>query len=411
MHILVVSQFFEPEMGAPAARFGDFAKAWMAAGHRVTVLTTWPNFPSGVIDKPYRQLPWSVERKGLLSVIRTPVLAVGGHSAARKALLYGSFAVSSLLQGALRDLQPDIVVGTTPPPTVGYVSALLAKRFAVPHVLDVRDIWPEAVINAGRVRASIATDALDRANRLVLGSAAAITTVSSGKRTRLIALGAPSSRVHLVANGVDLQRFDAQRTCHLRAARARLKTVAPTGKTILYAGVLNPAQGLDLLLDVAAARQTRSGDPVNFVLVGDGVLRSHLSNRVADERLGNVHIVGPLPPAHIAALYDRAWAGLVMLRPRKDTHTIPLKIYEVMASGRPVLLSADGEVADIAAQANCGPVSAAGDMPGLQANIDALLADALQVDAYGAAGRAFVRAHNDSAQIATHFLKLMEACR
>lgn len=410
MHILVISQFFHPEMGAPAARFGDLGRHFVRSGHRVTVVTAFPNFPQGRIYPGHAQHLAEVSEIDGIRVVRTPVLAVGGHTPARKALLYASFATSALLQGALRGLKPDVVIGTTPPPTVGYTSMLLAKRFCVPHVLDVRDIWPEAVVLAGRVKPGPAVQVLEALNRLVLKQSAAVTTVSEGKRVRLEALGARPGTVEVLPNGVDLAKFDDEATAHLPAARALLASagVPADRRVVLYAGVFNPPQGLDLVLDLAQQRLQRPADPVHFVLVGDGSLRAHLLERVAKEGLRNVTIAGPVGRELVPALYRCAWATLVILRPRRDEHTVPSKIYESMASDRPVLLSADGEVAAMAHAAGCGPVSAAGDGPGLQAGIDRLLADDFAAGACGEAGRRYVEQHNDRATLASRYEALLQ---
>lgn len=414
MRILVVSQFFHPEMGAPAARFGDLGRYFVDAGHHVTVLTTWPNFPQGTIYAGHQQRWAARETIDGIEVLRTPLLALGGHTPLRKAALYASFAASSLVQGlvrgVLRDVRPDIVIGTTPPPTVGYTSWLLAEALRVPHVLDVRDIWPEAVVAAGRVQAGAAVQALERFNAVVLGRSAAVTTVSEGKRVRLIELGARPGSVHVLPNGADLQRLDREAHEGRDAAAEFLRAsgVPQNRKLVLYAGVFNPPQGLDLVLDLAKQRGARGGDDVHFALIGDGALRGHLQQRVRDEGLSNVTIAGPVDRAMVSGLYTQAWATLVILRPRKDEHTVPSKIYEAMAAGRPVVLSADGEVAAIARTARCGPVSAAGDAAGLQSSLDALAASAAAADAAGAAGRRYVENHNDRAVLARRYLDVLQ---
>ncbi len=405
MRILVVSQFFHPEMGAPAARFGDLGRAFVQAGDDVTVLTTFPNFPQGRIYPGARQRLSQTETIDGIRVIRTPILALGGHTPARKAMLYATFAASALARGLPLTTAPDLVIGTTPPPTVGYTSWLLAKRFGVPHVLDVRDIWPEAVVAAGRVQAGPAIQALEALNRVVLAGSAAVTTVSEGKKVRLLELGARPGTVHVLSNGADLARFDREALETKDQARAWLvQNAVPLDKNlVVYAGVFNPPQGLDLVLDLAKQRQAAGDQRLHFCLVGDGSLRQHLLDRVRTENLKNVSVIGPVDRKLVPGLYHAAWATLVILRPRKDNHTVPSKIYESMASGRPVILSADGEVADIARIADCGSVSAAGDGPGLQAGLDALLADDAAADAQGARGRRYVETHNDRAEIAQRF--------
>jgi len=410
MRILIVSQFYHPEMGAPAARFGDLGQHFASAGHDVTVLTAFPNFPQGRIYPGQHQKAWRDDRDGAIRVLRTPLLALGGHTPSRKALLYASFAASALLQGAVRNLKPDVVIGTTPPPTVGYVSYLLAKRFGVPHVLDVRDIWPEAVVNAGRVKAGPAVAALEQLNHWLLARSAAVTTVSEGKRERLQQLGARPDSVHVLPNGVDLARYDREAQTQEPQARMFLRDAGvPTGKLlVLYAGVFNPPQGLDLVLDLAGERSKRAGDEVHFCLIGDGALRTHLLERVRSEALHNVTVAGPVDRALVPALYRCAYATLVILRPRKDAHTVPSKIYEAMASARPVLLSADGEVARLAERAGCGPVGEAGDAAALQAGIDALIASPSAAAAQGVAGRRFVEVYNDRAALAQRYEAVLQ---
>jgi colanic acid biosynthesis glycosyl transferase WcaI len=414
MHILVVSEFFYPEMGAPAARFADLGHAFVAAGHEVTVLTTWPNFPQGKLYQGHKQHLWAEEWVRGVRVLRTPILALGGHTPLRKAMLYATFATSSLLQGLAQALagrlRPDVIIGTTPPPTVAYASLVLAQLLNVPHVLDIRDIWPEAVVLSGRVQPGLAVRALETLNAVALQRSAAVTTVSQGKQVRLLELGARPGSVHVLPNGVDLAYFDHEAAENAQAAAAWLRSVGvPDGKRlVLYTGVFNPPQGLDGLLDAAKGRQTLPEDDLHFVLVGDGSLRGHLQRRVTAEALTNVTIAGPVPRTQVASLVGAAWATVVILRPRKDSHTVPSKLYEAMASGRPVLVSADGEVTAIAAAAGCGPVSAAGDVAGLLAGLTALAADPQAAEAMGQSGRRYVEQYNDRAVLAGRYLQLLQ---
>jgi glycosyltransferase involved in cell wall biosynthesis len=243
----------------------------------------------------------------------------------------------------------------------------------------------------------------------VLQRSAAVTTVSEGKRVRLEQLGATPGAVHVLPNGADVQRLDGEASAHEAEAMQFLHDAGVPGgrRVLIYAGVFNPPQGLDLALDVAAERLGRAEDPVHFCLVGDGSLRQHLLDRVQREGLRNVTIAGPVGRELVPALYRHAWATLVILRPRKDTHTVPSKIYESMASGRPIVLSADGEVTTLARQAHCGPVSAAGDAAGLQAAIDTLLADDAVAATMGQAGRHYVEEHNDRAVLAQRYEALL----
>ena len=391
MRILVVSQFFAPEMGAPAARFHDFGKLLVARGHAVTVLTGLPNSPSGVIPDAYRGRLAMRETIDGIEVLRGWLYASPRLTKLAKVGGFASFAASASLQALLRRVRADVVVATSPPPTVGVPGMVLARRLGAPLVFDVRDIWPEAIAASGRLQSGTLIRVLERLERALYAASAAVTVVTEGKRERLIEKGVPAANVHVIPNGVDLRRFEDQ--APLAEAAWRALGLDADRFTLVYAGIMNPPQGLDVLLDAAAA--LRASAPAlagrfQLALVGAGSERARLETRVRGEALGDlVRFVAEQPRDAIPALLRRADAIAVTLRPRKDTHTVPSKLYEAMASGRPILVSADGAPAAIAHEAKAGLATPAADAPALARSIRTLLEDPAQAAAFGAAGRAY----------------------
>ena len=392
LRILVVTQFFTPEMGAPAARFHDFGALLVERGHRVTVLTGFPNSPSGRIPAPYRGRLAQRETLDGIEVLRSWLFASPRLTSATKSLGFASFAASASLQALLRRLEADVVVATAPPPTVGIPGLVAARRLRCPLVFDVRDIWPEALAASGRLRSGAVVRGLARLERVLYDAAAAVTVVTEGKRERMIEKGVAGDKVFVVPNGVDLRRFE--RLAPAAPDELRALGLDPQRFLVLYAGILNPPQGLDVLLDAAmrlreadAARAAR----MQVVLVGAGSERRRLEERIAREGLGElVRLVPEQPRERIPALLAAAGAIAVTLRPRKDTHTVPSKLYEAMASGRPVLVSADGPPAEILREAKAGFATPAGDATALARAIQTLLDDPEAARAAGAQGRAYV---------------------
>ena len=127
MRILVISQFFPPEMGAPAGRFYDFAQHWTRHGHRVTVVTGFPNFPGGAIHQGYRRRVYQREVIDGIDVRRCWLLTSRKRFLGR-ALAYATFLFSSTLCVLLARLAYDIVVTTSPPPTTGLPGLAAAWR-------------------------------------------------------------------------------------------------------------------------------------------------------------------------------------------------------------------------------------------------------------------------------------------
>ena len=389
LDILIVNQFFTPEMGAPAARFQDFGRLLVERGHRVQIITGFPNSPSGIIPEVYRGRLRQRETIDGVEVSRGWIYASPRLSSWTKSAGFVSFALSASLWSAFGRFSSDVVISTSPPPSVGIPGMIAARRLGVPMVFDVRDIWPEAIAESGRLRSPRLIRILETIEKNIYERAAAITVVTDGKRERLIEKGVPAEKIRVVPNGVDLSRFEdipQDRTAVLRELG-----LDPGGFVVVYAGIFNPPQGLDVLLEAAKILQAdehAAATPIQFALVGDGSERARLAQRVQNEGLSHVvQLVPEQPRERIPAILSAASAIAVTLRKRRDTHTVPSKIYESMASGRPVLVSADGAPAQILLESRSGLASPAEDAPGLVQAILTLTRDPAEAVAMGQRGR------------------------
>jgi hypothetical protein len=193
LRLLVISQFFAPEMGAPAARFHDFGKLLVERGHQVTVITGFPNSPTGVVPAAYRGRLAMREMIDGIEILRGWMYASPRLSNATKSLGFTTFATSATLQVLFRRLRADLVIATSPPPTVGIPGLLAARRLRAPLVFDTRDIWPEAIASSGRVRSGPLIQGLELLERTIYARSAAVTVVSEVKRERLIEKGVPAA--------------------------------------------------------------------------------------------------------------------------------------------------------------------------------------------------------------------------
>ena len=405
MRILVVSQYFPPEMGAPAGRFHDFARHWIAAGHEVTVVTGFPNFPAGVLHREYRGRLFQSETIDGVRVERGFV-ATRPRAAGRPAA-YASFLLSAALRVALRRRAYDCVVATIPPPSAGLPGLLAARRRGVPFVVDVRDIWPEAIVQSGRLSNPVVIHAFDRIARLLYDASARITTVTHGWKSRLIELGVAPDKVDVLPNGVDIDAFDSAASQPLSDAFSSLESNA---MWFTYAGIFNRPQGLDIVLQAVERLRERAPEDyakAQFVLVGEGPIESELRAERARLALDRVVMVPRQPRPAVYGLLRRSHAILVTLRPRKDASTVPSKLYESLASGRPVIYQAGGEGADTVRESGGGVVCSPGDPDALCQSMRAQIADAEAASAMGARGREFVQERFDRRAIAARFADLL----
>ena len=151
MEILYVSPYFPPEMGAPAARVHELSRHWVRAGHKVTVLTGFPNQPTGTVPPEYRgrmrRLVYKEWVDGI-HVVRTWLLPLPNRRVHERILNYASFLLSSCLTGTFLH-RPDIIIATSPQPLTGLVGWWLGRIKRRPYVFEVRDLWPESLTAVG----------------------------------------------------------------------------------------------------------------------------------------------------------------------------------------------------------------------------------------------------------------------
>ena len=151
MKILYVSQYFPPEMGAPAARVAELAHYWVEDGHEVTVLTGFPNHPTGVVSAEYRSKFRRLvmrEDVGGVNVVRTWLFPFPNRKAYERMLNYSSFCASASTTGMFVS-RPDVLIATSPQLLVGLSGWWLARTKRVPFVFEVRDLWPESLAAVG----------------------------------------------------------------------------------------------------------------------------------------------------------------------------------------------------------------------------------------------------------------------
>src|SRR5579872_6031376 len=152
MRILYISQYYPPEMGAPAARVSELARHWSVAGEQVTVLTGFPNHPLGKVHVGYRAKIWKLvhheidnrEKDGTVDVVRTWLWPLPNHGPLERMINYASFMFSAALTGTFLR-RADVIIATSPQLLVGLAGLWVSFLKNVPLVFEVRDLWPETI--------------------------------------------------------------------------------------------------------------------------------------------------------------------------------------------------------------------------------------------------------------------------
>ncbi len=354
--LLLLTQYFPPEIGAAQTRLFELGQELSGLGWEVEVLTALPNYPTGRIFEGYDPGNPVKEALGRLSVVRVP-LRPAQSGFANRLICYFSFVRSAVRWGPTLCVKPDVVFVESPPLFLGHAGIRLARVWGVPMVFNISDLWPESAKFMGVVK-----------NRLVLAAAealelsyyrrAALVTGTSNEIVESVQRRCPSTKVEVITNGVDVERFGPKFANDEAGSLLGENCISFT-----YAGVMGMAQGLGVILDVAAA--VRDLKHVQFVLVGDGAERESLQRRIEVENLDNVRLLPAQPKERIPAVLAASQVGFHVLK-FSIPGAVPSKIYEAMASGLPILFAGGGEGAQRVLDAGAGLVVPYEDVRGLE---------------------------------------------
>jgi glycosyltransferase involved in cell wall biosynthesis len=346
MHVVLLSQWYQPEPGLIGQ---GLAQTLQKMGHRVTVLTGFPNYPSGKLYPGYGLRPWRREVLAGVPVVRTPLYPDHSRSGFRRVLNYVSFAASSSVLGLWLVPRPDVVFVYHPPLTVGWPAWLLTRLWRVPFVYQIQDMWPETLRATGMVNSERVLSWVGRFAQWVYVKAEAICVITPGFRANLIDKGVPPEKIHVISNWVDTETYYLEQPDQTLA-----EELGTAGRfNIMFAGNMGEAQGLETVLD--AAELLKNDPQVQFVFVGDGIALPRLQQSAESRGLNNVRFLGRYPMEDMPKLYALVDVLLVHLKDDPLFRiTIPHKIFSYMAVGKPVLAALAGDAADVVTQAGAG---------------------------------------------------------
>ena len=282
MRILFLSDHFFPEPSAPAAHVYERAKLWVSQGHQVTVLCSAPNFPEGKLFPGYRNALRSVELLDGIRVVRVWTYISANEGTVRRTLDYVSYAFTPFLM-AWREPRPDVVISTSPHLFVPLAGVLHARLRRVPHVFEIRDLWPASIAATEALRgASRSLRLLERLELFLYRHSARILALTPAFKTDLVRRGVDPGKIDVVINGANLELF--------RPGMARDRDLEAQfglgGRFVVgYLGTLGLAHGLENVLD--AAEQLRD-TAISFLFVGVGAAKAelHRGQPVVGKRFG-----------------------------------------------------------------------------------------------------------------------------
>jgi colanic acid biosynthesis glycosyl transferase WcaI len=405
MDIVYICQYFPPEMGAPAARASELARYWTRAGHNVTVLTGFPNHPTGVLRPEYRsrfrRLVCREDVDGI-NVVRTWLAPFPNRKAHERILNYSSFCLSAAATGSFLP-KPDVIIATSPQLLVGLSGWWMKTVKRVPLVFEVRDLWPESLAGVGMGGdESTMVKVLGKVAGFMYSHCDHVVVVTPAFKDALVAnWKLRPERISIVENGVEPQLFSPGDT------DARKAELGLQGKFVVsYIGTMGMAHGLTTLVE--AAERLRAIPEVQFLLVGEGADKERVGRILRERGLENVRMMDQQPREKIPAIIQASDVCLVLLKKADVFQTvIPTKMLEFMSCGRPIILGVDGQARKIMDAANAGVFVRPEDAVALSEAICHLRIAADLREQLGRNGRRYIVENLSREQTASRYIEVL----
>ena len=403
MKINLICQYYPPEIGAPQARLSEMAVEWVKQCNDVTVLTGFPNHPTGVIPQEYQGKIFMEEYVNSIRVWRHWLYATPNEGFFKKTVAHISFMITVILLSLFRGERPDVLIVSSPNFFSVISTYIISRVRHVPYIFEVRDLWPGIFIELGVLKNRYFIKLLESIEIFLYRRAAGVVPVTQGFADNITRRGIPAEKIEVITNGVDLDTY----TPNIINYSLRKELNLPLDAFILlYIGAHGISHGLQSVIE--AAYLLRHDVGIHFLFVGEGADKVKLISIAQKKQLQNVTFIKGQPREKVIDFYHLADVCVVPLKNVQGLGTfIPSKMFEIMASGRPIIAPLHGEAADILKRSG-GAIVIASEYPkALAKAIEDLKNDPERCKRLGIAGRKFVEEYYDRKLLARKYLALI----
>ncbi len=402
MHILLVTDSYPPEIRSASHLMLELAQELHHRGHKVTVITTWPEYN---LDQSTTQREFSeIETEQEITVLRIKTLPHHNVNYLVRGLSQLLMPLQFLRKLRQYKINPDAAVIYSPPLPLALVGTWL-RRSGVRTLLNIQDLFPQNAIDLNILRSPMQIKFFQALERYAYRTSDIVTVHSEGNRRMLLAQHPElEPKLKLLHNWVDID--------HHSPGKAFVDFRAKWGITqkhiAVFAGVMGPSQYLDLILDIASQMQDESD--LLFLMVGDGKEKPRLQKLAADRGLNNVRFEGFISREVYPDLLSACSIGLVCLSPQNKTPVVPGKILGHMASGLPVaaFVHTASDAHSLIADAQCGVSADSGDINGCVTAMKKIMARAPEFHRIGQLGKNYAATNFSKVVCVTELERLLK---
>jgi glycosyltransferase involved in cell wall biosynthesis len=361
MKLIYIHQYFVTNEGTTGTRSYDVSRYLVEMGWQVTVIT-------GLHDQSsFARLPWwclwCTQHVDGIKVVVCNAFYSNKLKVISRLWCFVKFAILSTL-ATIKERGTDVIFATSTPLTVGIPGRLGAAVKRIPYVFEVRDLWPEDLLDAGRIKPGFQYKVWEWLELFSYKKARKILLVSKGFHDRLIERGFDPSTLETVVLGADSSLYATLKPDEEFCRRHGLE-----GKALaVYTGAHGDANGLDQLIE--AAEHLRDRPNIAIVLIGEGKMKESLRQQAAARNLTNFHLLDPVPKLQLPSILAACQIGLMILKQIKRPRWVtPNKIFDYMFAGIPSIVNFAGTTADMVVADGTGVASIPGNAKDLAETI------------------------------------------
>lgn len=335
MELLALVHHYPPDVNSTGLLMQRLFDRLAKDGHGIEVITSFPHYEGFRVWPEYRGKLKATEEHNGIPVTRVYSFTSGRKSMWMRLSNYLTFNVSALIAGLFRRRRYGIVFCTNGSFFSGVSGFLIAKRMGARLVYNVQDLYPEVPVAQGELTRRWQIGTLARIERFMYRRADRVTVIMPPFKDNIIGKGIPAEKIVVIPNFVD--------TDFIRPSEKDNDFAREHGLSdhfvIAHFGNIGYVYDLGTLLEAAARLADRSR--IKFLIVGDGVAKAALLERARELELANVEFLGFQPAERLPEMRAACDVHVALYRPLAATYSMPSKVYEIMASGRPVLASAE----------------------------------------------------------------------
>ena len=403
MKILVVCQHYWPEN----FRINDIVEGFLERGHEVDVLCGQPNYPEGEFYDGYDSHSVKEELHGKVRIYRTFEIKRGANTNLRIFLNYMAYPIASGMRvwKLLKNEYDKVFIYQLSPVMMAYAGIKVAKKKKIGCAMYILDIWPQNLYSVIPIRNKMIRKFLYAWSMWYYKKPSQLITVSEKMRQYFLEiLGKREEDITFIPQCPEkLYEEDV----HDPVLEERFAD----GFNIVYTGNISPAQDLETITEAARICIADGLKDIRFIIVGDGMSRSHLEELVKEAGITEHFVFEGFHPIEDIPKYT-ALADALLGTLKKDgleDFSIPAKVMSYLAAGRPLLLGMEGEPEQILREADCGLSSKLGDAKALAENIKALhQMTAEERQNMGERARAYQQAHFERDQNIDKMLEVIQ---